>query len=74
MLGAMVATNVNGMDWDDNELYPVLEAANDLKCIIFFPTRGRADSWLKNYHLRNLIGNPLETTAAMGSIIFGGIF
>lgn len=74
MLGAMVATNVNGMDWDDKGLYPVLEAANDLKCIIFFhPTRGRADSWLKNYHLRNLIGNPLETTAAMGSIIFGGI-
>ena len=74
MLGAMVATNINGMDWDNPALYPVLEAANELGCLIFFhPTRGRADSWLKNYHLRNLIGNPLETTAAMGSIIFGGI-
>lgn len=74
MVGAMVATNVNGMDWDSDKLYPILEAANELKCLIFFhPTRGRANSWLTNYHLRNLIGNPLETTVAMGNIIFSGI-
>jgi aminocarboxymuconate-semialdehyde decarboxylase len=74
MMGAMVATNINGMDWDNDKLYPILEAANKLKCLVFFhPTRGRANSWLKNYHLRNLIGNPLETTVAMANIIFGGI-
>jgi|TARA_B110000438_G_scaffold244514_1_gene245045 aminocarboxymuconate-semialdehyde decarboxylase len=74
MLGAMVATNINGMDWDSDELYPILEAANKLNCLIFFhPTRGRANSWLKNYHLRNLIGNPLETTVAMATIIFSGV-
>ena len=53
MLGAMVATNVNGMDWDDNELYPVLEAANDLKCIIFSHA-GSSRLILKNYHLKIL--------------------
>ncbi len=74
MIGAMVATNVNGADWDADNFYPVLEAANKLGCMIFFhPTRGRANSWLQKYHLRNLIGNPLETTAAIACIIFSGL-
>jgi len=72
--GVMVGTNVAGRDWDDPELYPVLERAADLGCFVFFhPARGRADDWLKRYHLRNLIGNPLETTAAAAALIFGGV-
>jgi aminocarboxymuconate-semialdehyde decarboxylase len=72
--GAMVGTNVNGLDWDSPELYPVLEAAADLGALLFVhPARGRADSFLPRYHLRNLIGNPLETTVAVASLVFGGI-
>ena len=74
-LGAMVSTHVNGLDWDSDKLFPVLEMADSLGALIFFhPTRGgRANSWLNKYHLRNLIGNPLETTNAIASIIFGGV-
>ena len=73
-VGVMVGTNVRGLDWDAPELFPVLEAASELKALVFVhPARGRADPFLTKYHLRNLIGNPLETTIAVASLIFGGI-
>ncbi len=72
--GVMVGTNINGQDWDSPALFPVLEAASDLGAFVFFhPARGRADNWMPNYHLRNLIGNPLETTATIAALIFGGV-
>lgn len=73
-IGAMVGTNVGGLDWDAPELFPVLEAAAELRALLFVhPARGRADPFLTRYHLRNLIGNPLETTIAVASLIFGGV-
>lgn len=73
-IGVMVGTNVGGLDWDVPELFPVLQAARDLHALVFVhPARGRADSFLTRYHLRNLIGNPLETTVALASLIFGGV-
>ena len=75
MPGVMIGTNVNGRDWDNPELFPVLEAAEQLGAVLYFhPARGRADSWLTRYHLSNVIGNPLETATALATLIFGGIF
>jgi aminocarboxymuconate-semialdehyde decarboxylase len=72
--GAAVTTNVDGEDWDSDRLFPVLEAAHGLGALIFIhPASVRARGTLDRYHLRNLIGNPLETTIAIGSIIFGGV-
>lgn len=72
--GAIVGTHVDALDWDAPELFPVLEAATELGALVFVhPTRGRAARFLANYHLKNLIGNPLETTVAMASLIFGGV-
>lgn len=72
--GAIVGTNVDGLDWDAPQLFPVLEAAQDLGALVFVhPARGRAAPFLRKYHLENLIGNPLETTVAMASLIFGGV-
>ena len=73
-IGVIVGTNVGGLDWDAPELFPILQAAQDLHALVFVhPARGRADSFLTRYHLRNLIGNPLETTIAVASLIFGGV-
>jgi aminocarboxymuconate-semialdehyde decarboxylase len=73
--GVMVCTHVNGTDWDDPSLFPILEAAAALGAVVYYhPMRGRADSWMGKYHLRNLIGNPLETTMALACLIFGGVF
>ncbi len=72
--GALVGTHVDGRDWDDPALLPVLEAARDLGAFVFFhPTRGRANRFLTRYHLRNLIGNPMETAIAVACLVFGGV-
>ena len=76
LVGVIVGTNVGGLDWDAPELFPVLQAASELKALVFVhpaPALGRANSFLTKYHLRNLIGNPLETTIAIASLIFGGV-
>ena len=73
--GVMIGTNVNGADWDDEILFPVLAAAEALGAVLYFhPARGRADQFLRRYHFSNLIGNPLETAVALGCLIFGGVF
>ncbi len=72
--GTLVGTNVNGVDWDAPDLYPVLEAARDLDALVFVhPARGRGNPFLTRYHLKNLIGNPMETSVALASLIFGGV-
>lgn len=73
-VGAMVSTHVEGMDWDDPRLEPVLEAAESLGALLFIhPAAVRASPLLSRYHLRNLVGNPLETTIAVASLVFGGV-
>ena len=74
LVGAAISTNVDGEDWDSARLYPVLEAAQALGALLFVhPASVRVRGMLAKYHMRNLIGNPLETTIAIGSIIFGGV-
>ncbi|MDP9145390.1 MAG: amidohydrolase [Actinomycetota bacterium] len=74
VVGSVVSTHVNGRDWDDPRLLPVLEAAEALGAALFVhPAAVRASDVLSRYHLRNLIGNPYETALAMASFVFGGI-
>ena len=73
LVGAIVDTNVLGEDWDSPQLLPVLQAAEALGAIVFVhPGLPRVAKMLPNYHLRNVIGNPLETTIAVASMIYGG--
>jgi aminocarboxymuconate-semialdehyde decarboxylase len=73
-VGVMVGTNVNGLDWDSDDLFPVLKTAQDLGALVFVhPAQRRADPFLPRYHLRNLIGNPFETAITIASLIFGGV-
>jgi aminocarboxymuconate-semialdehyde decarboxylase len=74
IVGAALGTDVGGREWDDPALLPVLQAAVDLGAIIYIhPSDRPVDARLGRYHLRNLIGNPLETTIAIASLIFGGV-
>jgi len=74
MVGVSAGTHVNGADWDAPELYPVLEAIESSGKILFLhPANRRPDPRMQRYHLKNLIGNPLETTFAVASFIFGGV-
>jgi len=72
-VGAAVGTDVDGVEWDDPSLLGVLEAAESLGALVFFhPADRRPDPRLARFHLRNLIGNPLETTIAIAALVFGG--
>lgn len=74
MIGASVGTHVAGANWDEPELFPILEAAHDLGALVFFhPSDRRLEQHLPRYHLHNTISNPTETTITIGSVIYGGV-
>jgi len=75
MVGVSVGTHVDEANWDEPHLFPVLEAAQELGALVFFhPSDRRLETHLPRYHLHNSIANPTETTIAIGSLIFGGVF
>jgi aminocarboxymuconate-semialdehyde decarboxylase len=72
--GAQIGSNVNGRNLDEPELEPVWEAANALGAFIMVhPTQVAGADRLKKYYLGNLIGNPLDSTIAAASLVFGGV-
>lgn len=74
LVGACVHTHVNGLNWDDDSLFPVLAAAEELGALLFFhPAQVRVRDLAPKHHLRNMVGNPWETTITIGSLIFGGV-
>lgn len=73
--GTMIGSNVMGKNLDDPSFEPLWAAAEKLGAFIFIhPTSVAAADRLKLYHLFNLIGNPLDTTIAAASLLFGGVF
>lgn len=73
-LGAEIATNINGIELDDRCLYPFWEKAEELGAfILLHPHYTAARDRLTDFHLRNIIGNPLDTTIAAVRIILSGI-
>src|SRR5262245_31879535 len=75
-VGAAVPGNVAGVDWDSPDLFPVLEAAADLDAIVFVhpATDVRVPGRSGPYFFPNIIGIPVETTIALASMIFSGVF
>lgn len=73
-VGVQLGTNVSGRDWSDPALFPILEAAAELRLLVtLHPDAVRAAPFLPDYYLSNVIGNPLETTIAAASLIFSGV-
>lgn len=73
--GAMFASNVLGTNLDDPALEPLWQAAEQLGAFLFIHPHNLAGAdRLKSYYLGNLIGNPLDTTIAAASMVFGGVF
>jgi aminocarboxymuconate-semialdehyde decarboxylase len=72
--GAMIGSHVEGRNLDDPELEPVWAAAAELDALILIhPQKVAAGERLGSYYLKNLIGNPLETTIAAASLVFAGV-
>ena len=74
LVGVEVCTNVNGRNLDDPDLEPFWDAAEQLGAFIFFhPDRVAGADRLTSHYLINTVGNPIDTTIAIGSLVLGGV-
>lgn len=72
--GAMLASNVKGINLDDPMFEPLWATAQELGAFMFVhPNNVAGAERLKSYYLTNLIGNPLDTTIAAACLYFGGV-
>jgi aminocarboxymuconate-semialdehyde decarboxylase len=74
--GIQTGGNINGTNLDSPDLDPIWAALADADLpVLMHPgiTGMAAADRLRSYGLINLIGNPLETTIAIASLIFGGV-
>ncbi|XP_066497327.1 2-amino-3-carboxymuconate-6-semialdehyde decarboxylase isoform X2 [Hoplias malabaricus] len=73
--GIQIGSHINSWDLNAPELYPVYAAAEELNCAIFVhPWDMQTDGRMAKYWLPWLVGMPSETTMAICSMIFGGVF
>ncbi len=75
LAGVQIGTHVN--DWNLNapELFPIFEAAQELGAAVFLhPWDMMAKEKMPDYWLPWLVGMPAESSLALCSMIFGGVF
>ena len=75
MPGLQIGSNINGKNLDDPSLFPFYAAAEELGCrLIIHPWEMAGSDRMEKYFGKWLVGMPAETTLAMTSMIFGGVF
>ncbi len=75
LAGVQIGTNVNGAQLSEPALFPVFQACDALGLAVFihpWGMMGHAD--MTKYWLPWLVGMPAEASAAICSLIFGGVF
>lgn len=73
--GVEIGTNVNGRNLDDKAFFPLWEAAQDMNMAVFVhPWDMLGSDRTSRYFLQWLVGMPAETTLAIASMLFGGVF
>lgn len=73
--GVQIGSHINQWNLNSSRLFPVYEAAEDLNAAIFVhPWDMMGQDQMTRYWLPWLVGMPAETTRAICSMIFGGVF
>lgn len=74
MVGCEIATTVAGRELDDRTLDPFWSAAAELRApVLMHPFSSLKGRDLPRHHVRNLVGNPAESTIAIAHVILGGV-
>lgn len=75
MPGLEIGSNVNGKNLSDPAFFPFYEAAEQLGCALFVhPWEMMGEKEMMKYWLPWLVGMPAETSRAICSMIFSGVF
>lgn len=75
MPGLEIGSNINGKNLNDAYFFPFYEAAEKLGCALFVhPWEMMGEDQMQKYWLPWLVGMPAETSRAICSMIFGGVF
>lgn len=73
--GLQIGSHINEMNLSDPQLYPFYEACEALQIPLFVhPWDMMGQDRMQKYWLPWLVGMPAETSLAISSMIFGGIF
>ena len=73
--GVQIGSHVNDWNLSEEKLFPIFEAAQDLGAAIFVhPWDMMGQDKMQKYWLPWLVGMPAETSLAICSMIFGGVF
>lgn len=74
LLGVQIGSNINDLNLDDPDFFPIFQAAQDLDmAIMVHPWNMMGMDKMKKYWLPWLVGMPAETSRAACSMIFGGV-
>jgi aminocarboxymuconate-semialdehyde decarboxylase len=74
--GVELSSNVNGEDMGSEKYHPFWEAAESLGAVIFIHPafyQHLGNDRMNSYYLKNLLGNPMETTVFAAHMIFSGM-
>ncbi|RYF87640.1 MAG: amidohydrolase, partial [Chitinophagaceae bacterium] len=75
LAGVQIGSHINDLNLDSPELFPVFQAAEELGAAIFVhPWDMIGKEKMSKYWLPWLVGMPMESSLAICSMIFGGIF
>lgn len=75
MPGLEIGSNINGSNLSDKKFFPFYKAAEELGCALFIhPWEMMGENQMQQYWLPWLVGMPAETSRAICSLIFGGVF
>jgi aminocarboxymuconate-semialdehyde decarboxylase len=75
MPGLEIGSNINTKNLSDPSFLPFWQAAEELGCCIFVhPWEMMGEKDMQKYWLPWLVGMPAETSRAICSMIFGGVF
>ncbi len=75
LTGVEIGTNVNDVNLNEPQFFPVYEAIQQLELAVFIhPWNMMGARQMSKYWLPWLVGMPAETNRAITSMIFGGVF
>jgi aminocarboxymuconate-semialdehyde decarboxylase len=73
--GIQIGSNINNENLNESRFYPIFEACEKLgMAVLVHPWEMMGEKHMQRYWLPWLVGMPAETSRAICSMIFGGIF